>query len=41
VYHRASLIAFSFASVPPLVKNEKDRSPGVISARSFPRRERD
>src|ERR687888_421079 len=32
VYQRASLIAFSFASAPPLVKNDMVRSPGVISA---------
>ena len=41
VYQRASLIAFSFASAPPFVKNDMQRSPGVTSARSFPRRERD
>ncbi len=41
MYQRASLIAFSFASVPPFVKKENDRSPGVTSARSFPSRERD
>ena len=41
VYQRASLIAFSFASAPPFVKNENDRSPGVTSASSFPSRERD
>ncbi len=32
VYQRASLIAFSFASAPPFVKNDISRSPGVISA---------
>jgi hypothetical protein len=32
VYQRASLIAFSFASAPPFVKNDIARSPGVISA---------
>src|SRR6266511_401803 len=32
VYQRASLIAFSFASAPPLVKKDISRSPGVISA---------
>ena len=34
VYQRASLIAFSFASAPPFVKNDIVRSPGVTSARS-------
>ena len=32
VYQRASLIAFSFASAPPFVKNDIVRSPGVTSA---------
>jgi len=32
VYQRASLIAFSVASAPPLVKNDIVKSPGVISA---------
>src|SRR4051795_9962566 len=32
VYMRASLIAFSFASAPPFVKNDIARSPGVTSA---------
>ena len=32
MYQRASLIAFSFASAPPFVKNAIDRSPGVTSA---------
>src|SRR4029450_2522725 len=32
VYQRASLIAFSFASAPPFVKNDISRSPGVTSA---------
>jgi len=32
VYQRASLIAFSFASAPPFVKNDIARSPGVTSA---------
>src|SRR2546427_12205233 len=41
VYQRASLIAFSFASAPPFVKNDIVRAPGVTSASSFPRRERD
>ncbi len=41
VYQRASLTAFSLASAPPLVKNESERSPGVTSASSSPRRERD
>ncbi len=41
VYMRASLIAFSFASAPEFVKNDIERSPGVTSARSRPRRERD
>ena len=41
VYQRASLIAFSFASAPPFVKNDIDRSPGVTSASSRPSRERD
>ncbi len=31
VYQRASLIAFSFASAPPFVKNVIERSPGVTS----------
>ena len=31
---RASLIAFSFASAPPFVKNVYRRSPGVTSAMS-------
>ena len=34
VYQRASLIAFSFASAPPFVKNDIVRSPGVTSASS-------
>ena len=38
---RASLIAFSFASAPPFVKNETERSPGITSASSRPSRERD
>ena len=38
---RASLIAFSFASAPPFVKNETERSPGVTSASSRPSSERD
>jgi len=41
VYQRASLIAFSLASVPPFVKNDIVRSPGVTSESSFPSRERD
>jgi hypothetical protein len=41
VYQRASLIAFSFASAPPFVKNDIVRSPGVTSASSCPSRERD
>ena len=41
MYQRASLIAFSFASAPPFVKNDMARSPGVTSASSLPRRERD
>src|SRR2546423_10254351 len=41
VYQRASLMAFSFASAPPFVKNDIDKSPGVTSASSFPSRERD
>ncbi len=32
VYRRASLIAFSFASVPPVVKIDLVRSPGATSA---------
>ena len=32
MYQRASLIAFSFASAPPFVKNDIVRSPGVTSA---------
>jgi hypothetical protein len=40
VYQRASLIAFSFASAPPFVKNESCRSPGVISASMRARVER-
>src|SRR5258707_15814909 len=32
VYQRASLIAFSFASAPPFVKNVIEMSPGVTSA---------
>src|SRR4051794_41954084 len=32
VYQRASLIAFSFASAPPFVKNDIFRLPGVTSA---------
>ena len=32
VYQRASLIAFSFASAPPFVKNDIVRLPGVTSA---------
>ena len=32
MYQRASLIAFSFASAPPFVKNDIFRSPGVTSA---------
>jgi hypothetical protein len=35
------LIAFSFASAPPFVKNDIVRLPGVTSASSLPRRERD
>ena len=31
MYQRASLIAFSFASAPPLVKNAMEMSPGVTS----------
>jgi hypothetical protein len=34
VYQRASLIAFSFASAPPLVKKDIVRSPGVTWASS-------
>ena len=34
MYQRASLIAFSFASAPPLVKNAIEMSPGVTSASS-------
>ena len=34
MYQRASLIAFSFASAPPFVKNDIARSPGVTSASS-------
>jgi hypothetical protein len=41
VYQRASLIAFSFASAPPFVKNDIVRSPGVTSARRRPSVERD
>jgi hypothetical protein len=41
VYQRASLIAFSFASAPPFVKNDIARSPGVTSERSRPSFERD
>ena len=41
VYQRASLIAFSFASAPPFVKNDIERSPGVTSASSSPSLERD
>ena len=41
VTRRASLIAFSFASAPPFVKNDMERSPGVTSASSRPSRERD
>ena len=41
VTRRASLTAFSFASAPPFVKNETDRSPGVTSASIRPSRERD
>ena len=33
MYQRASLIAFSFASAPPFVKNVIEMSPGVTSAR--------
>ena len=32
MYQRASLIAFSFASAPPLVKKAMEMSPGVTSA---------
>ena len=32
MYQRASLIAFSFASAPPFVKNDIFRLPGVTSA---------
>ena len=32
VYQRASLMAFSLASAPPLVKNDIFRLPGVTSA---------
>ena len=32
VTQRASLIAFSFASAPPFVKNVRSRSPGMTSA---------
>ena len=32
MYQRASLIAFSFASAPPFVKNDLTRLPGVTSA---------
>ncbi len=31
MYQRASLIAFSFASAPPFVKNVIEMSPGVTS----------
>ena len=41
VARRASLTAFSFASAPPFVKNDTDRSPGVTSASRRPSRERD
>jgi hypothetical protein len=41
VYQRASLIAFSFASAPPFVKNDIVRSPGVTSASRRPSFERD
>jgi hypothetical protein len=41
VYQRASRIAFSFASAPPFVKKESERSPGVTSASRRPRVERD
>ena len=41
VTRRASLTAFSFASAPPFVKKETDRSPGVTSASMRPSRERD
>ena len=37
---RATLIAFSFASAPPLVKNDIFRLPGVTSASMRPSCER-
>jgi hypothetical protein len=40
VTQRATLIAFSFASAPPLVKNDIFRFPGVTSASSRPSCER-
>ncbi len=40
MYQRASLIAFSFASAPPFVKNDIFRSPGVTSASRRPSSER-
>ena len=41
VYQRASLIAFSFASAPPFVKNDIARSPGLTSASRRPSFDRD
>ena len=38
---RASFTAFSFASAPPFVKNDTERSPGVTSASIRPSVERD
>ena len=40
VTQRATLIAFSFASAPPFVKNDIFRLPGVTSASSRPSCER-
>src|SRR5918998_1157374 len=40
VYQRASLIAFSFDSAPPFVKNDIFRLPGVTSASRRPSSER-
>ena len=36
VTQRATLIAFSFASAPPFVKNDIFRFPGVTSAQQPP-----
>ena len=40
VCHARELDAFSFASAPPFVKNEMERSPGVTSASRRPSFER-